>query len=306
MDKLSNFEFEYPFAFLLLLLIICIYKCPFVIKKIIFPHLHLFKTSTTWINKEKLLYSFIITLLVTSLASPISYDQKSSDNKKGRDLVFALDTSGSMGESGFDKENPENKKLETLKEILKKFVTTRYDDNVGVTIFGTYAFSAIPLTYDMKSISYLLDFFDVGIAGDSTAMGDGIANALGILEKGNAKEKVIILVTDGFNNTGEISIKTSIEKAKENRVKIYTIGLGDKKSYDAKLLQKIAQDSNGKAFSSQDAQMLENIYMQMNSLEPSPIQSQHYLDKHSFYSIPLSLGAILIFSLLLLRSREYL
>ena len=99
----NNFEFEYPYLFLLLLLIICIYKCPTTIEKILFPHTHLFTKFTSWINKERLLYSIIFTLMVTALASPISYDAKASHERKGRDLIFVLDTSGSMGESGFDK-----------------------------------------------------------------------------------------------------------------------------------------------------------------------------------------------------------
>lgn len=302
---MNNFEFAHPIAFLLLLLIVCIYKCPLSAKKILFPHLKLFSTSRSWINKERLFYSLILTLLVTALASPISFDQKSSNKKKGRDLVFALDTSGSMDESGFDKENPQRKKFEILKEILKKFITQRYDDNVGVTIFGSYAFSAVPLTYDMKSISYLLNFFDVGIAGDSTAIGEGIANATRVLEKGQAKKKVIILVTDGFQNSGEISIKDAVELAKKQGIIIYSIGIGDKNSYDAKLLETIATDSQGKIFSAQNAEMLSAVYEQIDSLEPSNIRSQHYLNKQSLYIHPLSFAGFLLLYMLL-RSRKEL
>jgi len=94
--------------------------------------------------------------------------------------------------------------------------------NVGVSIFGSYAFSAVPLTYDMKSIAFLLDFFDVGIAGDSTAIGEGIANATRVLEKGEAKKKVIILITDGFQNSGEISVKEAVEIAVKKGIIIYS------------------------------------------------------------------------------------
>lgn len=300
---MNNFEFAYPLAFILLLLIICIYKCPLSAKKIIFPHLKLFSPNTNWINKEKLFYSLILALLVTALANPIAYNQKASNKKKGRDLVFALDTSGSMSESGFDKENPKRKKLEVLKEILKKFISQRYDDNVGVTVFGSYAFSAVPLTYDMKSISFLLDFFDVGIAGDSTAIGEGIANATRVLEKGQAKRKVIILITDGYSNSGSISIKEALSNAKTKGIVIYTIGIGDKTDYDSKLLDKVANDSKGKSFSAKDAGMLSGVYEQLNSLEPSSIRSEHYMNKRSLYIYPLTLaGLILLF--LLLRTRK--
>lgn len=303
---MSNFEFEYLFAFALLLLIVCIYKCPLSVKKIIFPHVNLFSASTNWINKDRLFYSLTITLLVTALASPIAYDQKSSNKKKGRDLVFALDTSGSMDESGFDKEYPEKKKFDILRDILKKFINQRYDDNVGVTIFGSYAFSAVPLTYDMKSISFLLDFFDVGIAGDSTAIGEGIANATRVLEKGEAKKKVIILITDGFQNSGEISIKDAVETAKKKGIIIYSIGIGDKNSYDTKLLETIAKDSQGKSFSAQNAEMLSGVYTQIDSLEPSDIRSQHYLNKQSLYIYPLSFAGFLLLYMLLVSRKELL
>ena len=236
----------------------------------------------------------------------MSYTQKSSNKKKGRDLVFALDTSGSMGESGFDKENPDRKKLEVLREILKQFISVRYDDNVGVTIFGSYAYSAIPLTYDMKSISYLLDFFDVGIAGDSTAIGEGIANAVKILKKGEAKKRLIILITDGFSNSGAISVKDAVLLAKKENIVIYTIGIGTKESYDASLLEKVAKDSNGKSFSAQNAEMLSSVYEQIDALEPSSIRSQHYLNKHEFYFYPLTLAGFLIFLMLYKSKRESL
>lgn len=220
--------------------------------------------------------------------------------------MFALDTSGSMGESSFDKEDPDKKKLEVLREILKKFISKRYDDNVGVTVFGSYAFSAVPLTYDMKSISFLLDFFDVGIAGDSTAIGEGIANATRLLEKGQAKRKVIILLTDGFQNSGALSVKDAVQIAKKKGVIIYTIGIGDKNSYDAKLLEKIAMDSNGKAFSAMNAEMLSSVYEEIDALEPSSIRSQHYLNKQSLYAFPLVLAALLLLYMLIKSRKEFM
>ena len=302
---MQNFEFEYPWVFLLLFLILCIYKCPHTIQELIFPHTQLFKIKTSFINRDKLLYSLIFALLVTALASPISYEQKSANKRKGRDLVFVLDTSGSMAESGFNKDKPEEKKFEVLKTLLKNFIDKRYDDNVGVAIFGSYAYAAIPLSYDMKSIDFLLDFFDVGIAGDSTAIGEGLASGVRILQKGDAKEKVIILITDGYQNSGAISIKEAVERAKKMGVRIYTIGIGPKKSYDAKLLARIANETQAKSFSATDAKVLANIYKELNSLEPSNIRSQHYLNRELLYIYPLTLAALLL-SLLLLRYKEEL
>jgi len=299
---LNNFEFEYPYLFILLLLIICIYKCPLSIIEIIFPHIHLFSTSIGWLNRERVLYSFIVALLVTALAAPIAFDQKTSDKRKGRDLVFALDTSGSMAESNFDNENPQEAKFNILKALLKEFISKRHDDNVGISIFGSYAYSAVPLTYDMKSINFLLDFFEVGIAGDSTAVGEGIATAIRLLEKGEAKNKVIILITDGYQNSGSVSVKEAALNAKNKGIKIYTVGIGKRKDFDYKLLTLIATDTNGKMFEAGDAEMLKDIYSELNALEPSNIRSQHYLNKQELYFYPLAIATLLLL-LLLLRDR---
>ena len=303
---LNFFEFEYPYFFILLALIICIYKCPKSIQEIIFPHTHLFGKKTSLIQKEKFFYSLILVLLITALASPISYDEKSSSKRKGRDLVFALDTSGSMAESGFDKENEQRKKFEILKSLLKEFISSRYDDNVGVSIFGSYAYSAVPLTYDMNSINFLLDFFEVGIAGDSTAIGEGIASAIRLIKKGNAKSKVIILITDGYQNSGTISIKEASLQAKELGIKIYSIGLGKKENFDAKLLKLIAKQTDAKMFSAINSQALNNIYKELDTLEPSQIRSQHYLNKQTLYLHPLSLASLLLLFLLLKYKEEEL
>ncbi|WP_428738950.1 vWA domain-containing protein [Sulfurimonas sp.] len=282
---MSSFTFEYPFALVLLLLIICIYKCPASVKKIIFPHLNLFTSHTSWLSKEKLFYSFILALLITALSSPISYKQNTSHYKKGRDIVFALDTSGSMAE---------NNKLGVLKDVIRDFISKRFDDNVGVSVFGSYAFSAIPLTYDMQSINFLLDFFDVGIAGDSTAIGDGLYSAIAILDQGDAKRKVIVLVTDGLNNSGSFSIKDVVTIAKNKHILIYTIGIGKSSEFDAELLKKIAKKTRAKSYQSANIEELATIYDELDTLEPSDLPSQHYLNKKMLYIYPLILASFLI------------
>ena len=300
---MQNFEFLHPYFFILLLLIVCIYRCPKSIKEIVFPHTHLFNKKTSFINIEKIIYSLIVASLVTALATPIIYSQKASSKRKGRDLVFVLDTSGSMNESGFDKENPDKKKFDILKELLREFISKRYDDNVGVSIFGTYAFGAIPLTYDMKSVAFLLDFFDVGIAGESTAIGEGIDRGVKILKSSQAKSKVMILITDGYQNSGRVSIKEATSNAKKMGIKIYTIGIGKRDDFDDKLLKLIAKESNAKMFMAQNAKMLKAIYQELDKLEPSKIRSQHYLNIQQLYIYPLFI-AISLMLYLIIRSKE--
>lgn len=295
---MGHFEFEHPFAFLLLLLIICIYRCPATLKRIIFPHLGLFNLKTGWFNKERLFYSLILTLLITALASPITYDSKSSQQRKGRDLVFVLDCSGSMGESGFSKEHSEQSKFDLLKEVISKFIKERFDDNVGVTVFGSYAFSSVPLTYDMNAVAYLINFLDVGIAGENTAIGEGVANATQLLKMGQAKEKVMLLITDGYHNSGTISPKVALDIAVKNNIKIYTIGIGKKGDYDEALLKLIANNSHAKMFGASDASKLEEIYNEIDKLEPSQIRSQNYLNKQLLAFYPLLAAALLLLALI--------
>ncbi|MDD2357178.1 MAG: VWA domain-containing protein [Thiovulaceae bacterium] len=298
---MGHFEFEHPWVFLLLVLIICIYRCPATFKKIIFPHLELFSLKTSWFNKERLFYSLILTLLVTALASPITYDAKSSQQRKGRDLVFVLDCSGSMGESGFSKEHSEQSKFDVLKGVISKFIKERFDDNVGVTVFGSYAFSSVPLTYDMNAVAYLINFLDVGIAGENTAIGEAIANATQLLKMGQAKEKVMLLITDGYHNSGTISPKGALDIAVKNNIKIYTIGIGKKGDYDEALLKLIATDSHAKMFGASDASKLEDIYKEIDKLEPSQIRSQNYLNKQLLAFYPLLAAALLLLALIYKR-----
>jgi len=300
---LHHFRFEYPALFFLLGAIVCFYKCPRKAKPAYFPHLHYFSEFARWINREKLLYSLIFSLGVCALASPISYDAKLASHRKGRDLVFVIDTSGSMAQSGFSQEYPSASKFSLLVDIIKEFIAKRYDDNVGVSVFGSYAFASIPLTYDMKSVRFLLDFLDVGIAGENTAIGDGIERAVELLKKGKAKNKVIILITDGYQNSGHTSVKNAVAKAKKAGIKIYTIGIGTQADFDAKLLKRIAKESGAMMFEAADAQLLQNVFAELDKLEPSAIRSQNYLNKHMLFVYPLS-AMFLLLMYLLLKKRE--
>ncbi len=300
---MTNFEFQHPFLFLLLLLIICIYRCPASFKKIIFPHTHLFTHHTSWFNKERMLYALILALLITAMASPISYDQKVTQERKGRDLVFVLDASGSMAESGYDAEQHQKNKFQIVKEILRDFITQRYDDNVGVTVFGTFAFSSVPLTYDMRAVAFLLDYLDVGIAGENTAIGDAIVEATRLLKKGDAKNKVMLLMTDGQHNSGAVSPQDAVQEALAANIKIYTIGIGKAGEYDKTLLSRIAKDSNAKMFGAENAGELSAVYSELDRLEPSKIHSEHYLNRQLYYFYPLILALLLL--LYLLKERKF-
>ena len=299
------FEFEHPLYFLLLLFIACIYICPLSTPKRYFVHINLFKKTTHYINREKLLFALILALLVTALASPITYKQKSPNNRKGRDLVITIDTSGSMGESGYDKEQKQRRKFDIVLEILQNFILHRYDDNLGVVVFGNFAFASCPLTYDRKSLSFILNYLDVGLAGDNTAIGDGLVEALKVLQHSQTDNKVIILLSDGYQNSGTFSPKNAVDEAKKRGVKIYTIGVGKKSDYDIALLKQIAKRSGGLFFQAKSAQEMKDVYKEIDSLEPSPIRSQNYFHKKVLFDIPLFAAIVLLLFILLKRERTY-
>ncbi len=296
-----HFTFEYPYFFFLLVLVVCIYLCQAPVKKIVFPHIIFFTKKQQLINKQKALYSLIFALLVTALANPISYQQHQQNTKKGRDLVFVLDGSGSMNEHAFSQEHTQTK-FEVLQTLTKEFITHRYNDNVGITLFGSFAFNSVPLSYDMHSVAYVLDFLTVGMAGENTAIGDGIWSALDLFNYSNAQHKVIILITDGYQNKAQHSIKEAVAQAKKNGIKIYTIGLGAQQHYDKKLLTKIATATNGRFFQASDEHLLRTIYATLDKLEPSPLPSESYRNKINYFPLPL-LAAIVLLLYILTREK---
>ena len=297
-------SFLYPYALLLLLLLPCFVWCRKKAQILYFPKEEwLPKQSFAWDNL--LLWTMAIyALMVIALASPFYYSTKSSSHKKGRDLVLILDTSGSMAERGFNKDNPSLSKYDTSVTLAKAFIKNRHDDNVGLVVFGTFAFTASPLTYDLKALLEMFDLMSsVGIAGTSTAIGDALVEGVNSLNVGKAKSKVLILLTDGVHNAGKHSPRQAVTLAQEQGVKIYTIGIGKKGDYDIPLLKSIAKDSEAKSFFCQNSDELEEVYREISKLEPSPIRSEEYLNQVSLFVYPLALAMGLLF-LLLLRYEE--
>jgi len=236
----------------------------------------------------------LFSLMVFALAKPFVYDASSVQHKKGRDLILAIDASGSMAQSGFHAKDRMKTKYEITTELSKDFIAKRFDDNMGVVVFGTFAYTASPLTYDLESLSYLLEMTNVGLAGESTALGDAIMQSIRTLSYGEAKNKVIILITDGYHNAGQTSPKEAVMKAKELGIKIYTIGIGKRSDYDASLLETIAKQSGAKSYAASSAEALSKVYDEINALEPSAIRSENYLNQRLLILYPLALVLLLL------------
>ncbi len=290
-----NFTFGSSYFLLLLLLLPCLLWCRQYTKRFYFPKIAWIKRESALFTLEFLLKVLIYALLVFGLANPYIYNPNANNHKKGRDLILAIDASGSMAQSGFNRKDTYQSKYEALLQLSQEFIKHRADDNIGVVIFGTFAYSASPLTYDLSSLSDLLGMTTVGVAGESTAIGDALAESIDSLSFGEAKNRVIILLTDGYHNAGSISPKQAATKAKEQSIKIYTIGIGSKGTYDANLLKRLSKESGGQSFGVKSAEDLEKVYKQIERLEPSDIRSENFLNRELLYSYPL----LVVFGLLL-------
>ena len=295
------FALHFPYLLILLLPIICLFWCRPYIKQYYFPKLDWIIKQNSIYNWEMWLKVIISTLLVFALARPFVYDQIDHKEKKGRDLILAIDASGSMAQRGFDNQSPRQSKYETTISLSKEFTQNRLNDNMGVVIFGTFAYTASPLTYDLQALSYMLDMTNIGIAGESTAIGDAIIQSIKTLSYGTASQKAIILLTDGYHNAGASSPKQAVKKAKELGIKIYTIGIGKKSNYDQSLLETIAKETKAKSYSALSAKDLSNIYQSINKLEPSKIRGEKYLNQTLLIYYPLGLAILLLFGWVLSR-----
>lgn len=265
-------------------------------------HLHFFSPKKSFKNLELILKILVLVFLTLSLASPIVIDKQDPLNRNGKDIVLALDASGSMNSSGFAKNsnafNMEDESIDQqkmsrfdiTKYIAKDFIKKRLSDNVGVVIFGDFAFIASPITYEKEIVSDMLGYINNGAAGQNTAIGEAMVMSARAFKHSTAKTKIVILLTDGEHNSGEISPKDAIEVAKRSDIKIYTIGIGNKGEADEALLQKIANESGGEFFSATSAEELQKVYDRIDELEFSKIKSKEFMLKDYYYWIFLLLA----------------
>lgn len=293
--------FSYPWLFFLLPpLWYCLYRCREQLTPRYFVHLSFFSVRRGWIKWLWIVRYLVVLLMVTALASPVVIDRNDPLNREGVDVVLAIDASGSMGASGFDPTTRESR-FEIAKKIVKRFILERIGDNAGVVVFGDYAFIASPVTYEKGVVAEMMDYLTYGMAGQNTAIGEGIAMGVRALEDSRADSKVLILLTDGEHNSGRISPKVATALAVKHGVRIYTVGMGQKGEFDETMLKRIAEESGGAFYAAYDPEALERVYDAIDAMERSKIRGQRYLKEEPYYMWPLAAALIL---LLLLWCKE--
>ena len=250
------------------------------------------------------------TLLVLAMARPQTHNSWEEETVEGIDIMLALDVSSSMLSQDI---HPN--RIEAALKVAAEFVADRTNDNIGLTVFAGEAFTQCPMTIDHVSLLSLLQnagqYVGSGAIIDMTAIGMGLTNAVSRLKDSKAKSRVVILLTDGSNNYGEISPLTAADMARGLGIRVYTIGVGADGSsmrpvtvgsitqqlylpndIDEETLTKIAKTTNGRYYRATNAEELRQIYSDIDKLEKSKLDVQRYSKVHDVYQY-LVLGAII-------------
>lgn len=293
-------EFRHPLVFLLILIIPLIFwfsskRTHAAVTFSTVPFMQIARHFSLRLFAFRLLPLFrmiAFVLFIAALARPESVTAQREHQTKGVDIVLSLDLSGSMLAEDFKPEN----RMAVAKQEAIKFIRGRENDRIGLVVFARKAFTQCPLTLDYDVLITLLQEIQIGMIPDGTAIGMGIASAVNRLRESDAKSKIIILITDGENNAGNIDPITAAELAKTFGIKVYTIGVGKgglvpfpvddplfgkryvqaRVEIDEMTLKRIADITGGLFFRARDPQGLAEIYEKINQLEKTEVKVKEY------------------------------
>lgn len=253
--------------------------------------------------------------LVLAASRPFWLADPVSRTESGRDLILAVDISGSMSEADMHINRQTASRIDVLKIVVEKFIDRRQGDRLGLILFGTNAYTFVPLTFDLETLKALLRDISTGLAGRHTAIGDAIGLAVKSMREQESEHKVLILVTDGTNTAGFENPMLAALAARDQGMTIYTIGVGSDaetlgRTYGLQsippgtamnetLLREIAEITGGEYFRATNTQALESIYSSLDELEPVEHEYQPYRPRSELFALPLGAGlSILTYFLL--------
>jgi Ca-activated chloride channel family protein len=262
---------------------------------------------------------FSLSMLIVALARPQSSNSWSNVTTKGIDIVIALDISSSMLAMDF-----QPNRIEAAKDVATQFISGRTNDRIGLVIFSGESFTQCPLTTDRATVINLFKGISSGMIEDGTAIGNGLATAVARLKDSDAISKVVILLTDGVNNRGEIAPVTAAELAKTFGIRVYTVGIGTigvapypvqtpfgvqvrdmNVDIDEPTLQKISATTDGKYFRATNNNKLTEIYKEIDKLEKSKIDVKEYSKKQEEYLKYAMAGALLLMLGMFLKTNVF-
>jgi Ca-activated chloride channel homolog len=253
-----------------------------------------------------------LALFIVALAQPRLVKSTSEVKASGIDIVVALDLSGSMNTPDYEVNGQRISRFNLAKSVLEKFVGERPDDRIGLVVFAARAFLAAPLTLDHDYLLDNIDRLEIGtINSDATAIGDGLVTALNQLRDLQAKSKIIVLMTDGANNSGQIDPNTAAQAAAALGVKVFTVGLGNREQVEAMglppgflpdddALRQISQTTGGTFYRAENSEKLRQIYAEINRLEKTAAVVNKFTQYRELFPWVVSLGLVLLLAELIL------
>jgi len=278
-------------------------------------------TSTNPIKRQRILPLILLCLCWLCLLLAASKPQWVGDAvqlpSSGRDLMLAVDISGSMDTTDLKLGGDAVMRLTVVKHVLEDFIEHRKGDRIGLILFGSQAFLQAPLTFDRNTVGTLLNEAQIGFAGRNTAIGDAIGLAVKRLRERPAESRLLILLTDGANTAGEIEPLKAAELAQQQQIKIHTIGVGANEmlvpglfssrrinpstDLDEDTLKKIASQTGGQYFRAQDTEQLQQIYALLDQLEPAIQDDETFNPVRSLYMWPLAFAVLLALLLFFIK-----
>ncbi|MBX2857342.1 MAG: VWA domain-containing protein [Cellvibrionaceae bacterium] len=263
-----------------------------------------------------ILLALIWLLLVAAAARPQWMGEAVTLPSSGRDLLLAVDISGSMKTADMVVQNQQIPRVLVVKYVVSDFIKRRESDRIGLILFGTQAYLQAPLTFDKPSVEQLLQEAQLGFAGEKTAIGDAVGLAIKRLRDRPDSQRVLILLTDGANTAGEVSPRQAADLAKQAGIKIYTIGMGANEmtvnrgffnnfgrtinpsaDLDEETLQYMADTTGGRFFRATNPEQLQEIYALLDQLEPIEQEGEVMRPVSSLFFWPLAAALLLSMSL---------
>lgn len=299
----NGITFEYPFVFLLLLIFI-LSALWFKAKTptYYFPHLRILNHSQ---SKRRILAPLLKTIAVVcaviALASPIKTSHIQNIQKEGINIVLSLDTSGSMKAIGFNQDDLEQNRWQAVSSIVQDFISKRQGDNIALVVFGTSVMTASPLSFDKNAQQEIVNYLDIGIVGDKTAMIDSLAASINILKDKKNTSNIVIALTDGEDNISQIPLEVVVRMAQKHKIKIYTIGIAQSNQI---ILDHISTQTGAQSFKANSKEDLEHVYETIETLEKSKIDSSRVVLKEYFFFYALFVSILALIGYIFLINKE--
>lgn len=260
-------------------------------------------------------------LLCLAVARPQLVEEPIRINNYGHDILLVTDISVSMLEPDFSYRGQRLDRLTAVKLAADGFIKQRPNDRIGLILFGTNAYLQAPITFDKQAVLETLWATDAGMAGRSTAIGDAVGLGLKTLRQNNKNiPKIMILLTDGENNDGSLSMPEVLKLAGEENIKIYTIGVSSEdriinsffgvkisqpSGLDETVLKELASETRGRYFRASDTNGLQQIYNEIDKLEPNLDQDQYIQESKELFCYPTAISLFIVLALWLMQRRQY-